>query len=317
MIAALGAFDGFHRGHQALFKVAQKLARAGRDSWSAITFSPHPRAVLAETSFTCLFSETEKNIMADFLDIPEIHRITFTRVFAEMRTDAFAAFLEERFFVRGVVVGEDFRFGKGRSGDAVSLVSIASEKGWMSAVAPTVTIGGFKVSSSGIRRRVESGDMEGAAEALGYPFFMIGRVVQGDGRGKGIGFPTANMQTDRSRTIPARGVYAGGVFVRDRLRPAAINVGFNPTFEGKRGLRIEAHIPDFSFNLHEENIALFFLSMTRNEKRFSDVSALVERLSLDVDQARRVWSRFYDGNRRFIDRMEDSLRKGLARCDLA
>lgn len=313
MIAALGAFDGFHKGHQALFKVAEKLARAGRDSWSAITFSPHPRAVLGETPFPCLFSEKEKDIMADMFDIPEIHRITFTRAFAEMRTEEFAAFLEERLFVRGVVVGEDFRFGKGRSGDAVSLGSIAFEKGWTYAVAPTVKIRGSKVSSSSIRLSVESGDVEGAAEALGYPFFMTGRVIKGDGRGSGIGFPTANLQTHHDRAIPARGVYAGGAFVRGRLRPAAINVGFNPTFEGKRGLRVEAHIPNFSLNLHEENIALVFLARTRSEKRFSDVSALVERLAIDVDEAKEAWSRFYDANLRFMDRMEKSLRKGLER----
>jgi riboflavin kinase/FMN adenylyltransferase len=236
-----------------------------------------------------LFTEKEKDFIASKLGIPELVRLPFTRGLAELSPEEFIECLEERYFLQGVVIGEDFRFGKGRSGDARLMELLASRKGWEVAVVPPVVVGENKVSSSFIRTMVLAGDVVDAAELLGYPFFLSGRVVHGEGRGRELGIPTANLCMPSEKVVPDRGVYSGAVLTDSKLFPAAVNVGYNPTFEGQRALRVEAHLLDYEGDIYNKEIIIFFFRRMRNEMRFSDVKELLSRIKNDLSETRNDW----------------------------
>ncbi|AER66662.1 riboflavin biosynthesis protein RibF [Thermovirga lienii DSM 17291] len=291
MIVVLGAFDGFHKGHQALFDAASKMTLRLEDSWGVVTFSPHPQAVLSSDGFTFLFTEREREILARFFGIPELVRIQFTRKLAEMEPEDFVCFLEERFFIRGLVVGEDFRFGRLRKGNASMLKELAHVRGWQTSIVPQVSFDGDKISSSKIRVLVSLGDVRTAGNMLGYPFFLNGSVSHGEGRGRSLGFPTANIVPCTGKILPDRGVYAGAAAVEGEIFPAAINIGFNPTFEGIRSLRVEAHIVGFKGDIYNKKITIFFLEKIRQESKFLKVEELVEQIKKDVKATTDYWKR--------------------------
>lgn len=301
MIAVLGSFDGFHRGHQMLFEKARYMAEKNDDSWCVVTFFPHPQSVVGRKSFRVLYTEPEKDILAGCLGVPEIIRISFSKSLAGMDPISFFETLEKNFFIRGIVVGEDFRFGKGRMGDSTLLKQLAAEKGWDVEILPQFAIDGQKVSSTSIREKVILGDVEGAGIELGYPFSILGMVIHGDGRGRTIGFPTLNLDLPGGKIVPAKGVYSGSAVCKGRSYPAAINIGSNPTFPGKRGIRCEAHIPDFREELYGEWFNLCFFRRIRPEIRFASPSALVEQMRNDISECIADWDFIYPDTRRFID----------------
>ncbi|MDT8284706.1 MAG: riboflavin biosynthesis protein RibF [Thermovirgaceae bacterium] len=301
MIAVLGSFDGFHLGHQMLFESAKSMAANTSDSWCVVTFFPHPQSVLGRKSFHALFSETEKDILARCLEIPEIIRIPFSRSFAGMGPEPFFETLEKTLFVTGLIVGEDFRFGKDREGDSHLLRKLAILRGWKTTIVPAYSIDDQKVSSTSIRKKVISGDTRGAALELGYPFSILGMVKHGDGRGRNIGFPTLNLDLPGGKTIPARGVYTGSAAWRGRSFPAAISIGTNPTFPGNRELRCEAHIPGFKEDLYGEWVNLFFFRRIRREVTFGSPSALVAQMQRDVVESLDTWNQIDPDTRRFIE----------------
>jgi riboflavin kinase/FMN adenylyltransferase len=301
MIAAIGAFDGFHRGHQKLFAKAREIAERKRDSWGVITFYPHPQSFLTEEPFAVLFTEREKDFLVRKLHIPELIRLPFTRRLAELSPDEFVECLEKKYFLQGVVVGEDFRFGKARSGDAKLMKTLGSRKGWDVDIVGSLRLGNEKVSSSAVRRMVLAGNVADAGDMLGYPFFVTGNVVRGDGRGQKLGFPTANLHVPPEKIVPDRGVYSGALLCESDLYPAAVNIGYNPTFKGMRGLRVEAHALDCTRDFYGENLSLFFLDRIRNEMRFDRVERLLDRISSDVSSARKSWNRRGGSLRTWLD----------------
>ncbi|MGC9372429.1 MAG: riboflavin biosynthesis protein RibF [Thermovirgaceae bacterium] len=291
MIAAIGAFDGFHRGHCKLFSRAREMAERKKDSWGVVTFSPHPQSFLTEEPFPMLFTEREKDFLVRKLEIPELIRLPFTRGLAELSPEEFVECLERKYFLQGVVVGRDFRFGRSRSGDAGVLSRLGERKGWDVSVVDPVLVGDEKVSSSAVRRMVTAGDVAAAGEMLGYPFFVTGNVVHGDGRGQKLGYPTANLHVPSEKVVPDRGVYSGAAVCEAGLFPSAVNVGYNPTFEGNRPLRVEAHILGYEKDLYGKHIALFFFSRIRNEMRFAGSEKLLARIAADLSETRKIWAR--------------------------
>ncbi len=209
MIAVIGSFDGFHCGHRKLFSIAQDLSEKTRDSWGVVTFFPHPQTVIGKIPFVPLFTEPEKDTLGRCLNIPEIIRIPFNEDLAGMDPGSFLEVLENRLFLRCLVVGEDFRFGKGRSGDPQLLKELAVKRGWDAVIVPSLSISGKKIGSSLIRESVLRGRVHEAFSDLGYPFMVTGMVKKGDGRGKTIGCPTVNLSLPSSKIKPPRGVYAG------------------------------------------------------------------------------------------------------------
>jgi len=301
MIAAIGSFDGFHLGHRKLFEAAENLSRVMSDSWCVVTFFPHPQLVLGHRTFLPLFSEPEKDILGQCLGIPEIIRLDFSKDLAGLEPADFLGFLEDRLFIRALVVGEDFRFGRDRRGGAGLLKELASRRGWEVEIVPHLaTPSGRKIGSSYIRERVIRGDLPRAMADLGHPFMIRGLIVHGDGRGRTIGFPTINLSLPRMKVMPAKGVYAGGVAFGKAALPAAVNIGLNPTFPGGDGLRCEAYIPGFRGELYGKEVSLFLFRRLRREKAFPTVSELVEQMKTDVKGTMAQWERIEEDTKKFM-----------------
>jgi riboflavin kinase/FMN adenylyltransferase len=273
---AVGEFDGVHLGHREVIRGADTV----------LTFDPHPLSVIHPEAAPKLLTSTEvKADLVASLGVEEMVVIRFDRDFARLEPQEFIdQVLVGRLGARAVAVGENFRFGHRAGGDPELL---RAQPGFRTRVAPLVEVEGEIVSSSHIRGLVLAGEVEHAAAFLGDPFQLRGTVVEGDRRGRDLGFPTANLVPDDRLVCPGHGVYA----CLANGRCAAVNVGVRPTFESGRGVLVEAYIMDFDADLYDQELRLEFLTRLRGERRFGSVDALVERMRLDVDQAREACRR--------------------------
>jgi riboflavin kinase/FMN adenylyltransferase len=289
MIAAIGAFDGFHKGHQALLERAAELARSTGSEWGTVTFSRHPDTLLSSPSFKSLFTAKERRILEKFFSVPETGMMEFTKQIAGMTPREFLDHIAGAFGVNGAVVGEGFRFGAGRAGTTATLVTECRERGWVSDVVPlTKGADGLPISSTALRESAASGDMERAWDMLGYPFFCFGRVIHGNERGRALGFPTANLDIPANKAAMRRGVYATLVFALGKWYTGAANVGLNPTFDDVGGPRFEVNLTDFGGDLYGRDIAVFMLKHVRDERRFSDAAGLKEQIARDAAAVREA-----------------------------
>lgn len=283
MIYALGAFDGFHLGHKRLLVRAEEDARRCGTDWGVMTFDGHPRALLQGGGFKLLFTQREKDMLASYLGIPRMEKIKFTMDFAGLSPADFAEFISHAYPVEGLVIGENFRFGKDRAGTPDMLRDICAERGWSVAVIPRVEICGKTVSSTGTRAAVASGDMAGVSCMLGYPFVISGRVERGDMRGRTIGFPTANIPACEGKIYPCDGVYGALTLLDGEWYPVALNIGANPTFKGERKTRCEAHIMGADGDLYGRELTFFLTEKVRGEIKFPDKEMLAEQIKKDVE----------------------------------
>ena len=284
---ALGAFDGVHLGHRAILGTAVAHARREKLQALACTFDRHPMEVLqpdrAPLPITTLEERLEL-IAETGIDTTVV--IPFTPDVAAVEAKAFVHdVLVGTLGAREIVVGFNHRFGRGARGDAGLLESLAGPLGFRAHVVPAFMVDGVAVSSSEIRASLQRADLPSAARLLGRPYSIRGEVVRGAGRGRTLGFPTANVKTDRPLGLPA-GVYVCQVTVGPSRHQAVVNVGVRPTF-GETELAVEAHILDFSGDLYDRRISLTFLTRLREEKKFPNVDALRQQIALDVAAARR------------------------------
>jgi riboflavin kinase/FMN adenylyltransferase len=297
-VVTIGNFDGVHLGHQHVVARAREVADRFRDGHVvAVTFDPHPIAVLrpehAPPTLTTIEQRAELLAAAG---VDDVLVVPFTRELAEWSPERF---VEEvvvgTLHASGVVVGANFRFGKRAAGDVELLRRMGAEHDFLAEGIPLD--GGPQVwSSTYVRTCLAAGDVEGAAEALGRPVSVRGVVVRGDSRGRALGYPTANVPTDTT-AVPADGVYAGwlrrtdavGATDRDERLPAAISVGTNPTFAGKRSRRVEAYVLDRDdLELYDREVEVVFASRLRGMLRFDSVDDLVAAMDDDVARAREV-----------------------------
>jgi len=274
---AIGTFDGVHRGHQAVIEGADTV----------LTFDPHPLEVLHPAALPKLIMPFEvKRDVIEGLGVRELVVIPFDREFASVSAEGFIeGVLIERLGAAHVSVGENFRFGAKAKGDPAMLTARSE---FETRVVPLVEVDGETVSSTRIRALVAAGDMEGARHCLGAPFMVEGTVVQGDQRGRELGFPTANIVPDDRLAIPGHGVYAAfanGV-------PAAVNVGVRPTFDTGRGVLIETYLIDHEQDLYGSTLRVAFVERLRGEKRFASVEDLIAQMKIDVEDAKRVCGTF-------------------------
>jgi riboflavin kinase/FMN adenylyltransferase len=272
---AVGTFDGVHLGHREVI----------RGSDTVLTFDPHPLAVINPDALPKLLDSfpIKRDLIAG-LGVEELVVIPFDREFAARSHERFVEeVLIGTLGAAHVSVGENFRFGKGAKGDVDYL---RSRPEFETRVVPLVEVAGEAVSSSHIRGLVAAGEVDQATEFLGGPFLLEGAVVRGDGRGRRLGFPTANIVPDDRLAVPGHGVYAAWA----HGHPAAVNVGVRPTFETGRGLLVEAYLLDFDGDLYDEVLRVAFVKRLRGEKRFESADALVEQMHLDVERAREICS---------------------------
>ena len=259
---ALGVFDGVHLGHRAILGAAVAHARA-----------------IGSPAVACTFDRLE---LIAACGVAAAVVLAFTRELAAMEPEAFVKdVLVDRLDARQVVVGFNHRFGRGARGDAALLRELGARGGFGVDVIEPLTVDGVPVSSTAIRAALGRGDLEAAVRMLGRPYTLPGKVVAGAGRGRTLGFPTANIAPDRP-VLVAPGVYACTVEVADQPRRAVVNVGVRPTFDEKT-LAVEAHLLDFSGDLYGQTVRVMFRSRVREERRFSSVDALRAQIADDVE----------------------------------
>jgi riboflavin kinase/FMN adenylyltransferase len=282
----VGNFDGVHLGHQHVIATAREIADAEHLTLVAVTFDPHPMAVLrpehAPTSLTDL--ETRARLLAD-AGVDDVLALPFDREIASWTPHEFAEqVLAAALHTAVVVVGANFRYGAKAAGDVASLTASGEELGFRAVGVPLD--GGPQVwSSTYVRTCLASGDVAGAAEALGRPYAVRGVVVRGDQRGRELGFPTANVPTSAMSAAPADGVYAGWLRRLDtgETYPAAISVGTNPTFDGERERRVESYVLDRDdLELYDVEVEVSFVDRIRGMVKFDGIEPLIETMRGDV-----------------------------------
>ena len=274
---AIGVFDGVHVGHRQVIEGADTV----------LTFEPHPLRVLHPDAAPKLIMPFEiKRDVIEGLSVAELIVIPFDDEFSSIAAEDFCSqILVERLGAESVSVGENFRFGAKARGDPRML---ASREEFETRVVPLVEVDGEIVSSTRVRSLVAAGEVEAATRCLGAPFLLEGTVVEGDGRGRKLGFPTANIVPSDDLVCPGHGVYAA--FADGR--PAAVNVGVRPTFETGRGLLVEAHLIDFDGDLYGRTLRIAFISRLRGERRFAGVEELIAQMHRDVEAARELCASF-------------------------
>jgi riboflavin kinase / FMN adenylyltransferase len=270
---AVGVFDGVHLGHQEVI--------AGNDT--VLTFDPHPMAVIAPDAAPKLLTRLDtKAELAGEVGAREMVVIPFDQDFAAQSAQDFVdRVLVEQLGAAHVSVGRNFRFGHKAAGDTALL---QSDERFETAVHELIEVEGETVSSSHIRGLVTAGEVSHATAFLGRPFQVRGEVVRGDGRGRELGFPTANLVPDDRLIRPDQGVYAA---LADG-HPAAVNIGVRPQFETGRGVLIEAHLIDFEGDLYGQELRIDFVQRLRGEKLFGSVEELTDQIGRDVERAREL-----------------------------
>jgi riboflavin kinase/FMN adenylyltransferase len=285
---ALGIFDGVHLGHRAILDTAVQTAHAAGIQAVACTFDPHPMDVLQPQRASAPIASLDERLeLIAERGIDATVVLAFTRELARMEPEAFVKdVLHGRLRAQQVIVGYNHTFGRGARGDADLLKALAPRVGLEAIVVPPLVIDGVAVSSSGIRGALREGDVARAARYLGRSYSIAGEVVRGAGRGRGLGFPTANVQPERPLLVPT-GVYACRARVADRATPAVVNIGVRPTF-GETVLAVEAHLLDFAGDVYGARMSLAFVERLRGEQKFPGVEALRAQIAADVARARRV-----------------------------
>jgi len=292
-VVTIGNFDGVHLGHQHVVRRARTLAdRLGVPRVVAVTFDPHPIAVLRPEHAPAALSSMEERVrLLAAAGVDDVLIVPFSRDLADWSPERFVEeILVRTLHARGICVGANFRFGNRAAGDLATLRELGLRHGYE--VDGVDLDGGPQVwSSTYIRTCVAAGDVEGAAEALGRPFVVRGVVSEGDRRGRELGYPTANVPLARASAAPADGVYAGWLTRADtgeRL-PTAISVGTNPTFDGERDRRVEAYVLDRTdLALYGVEVEVAFVARIRGMRRFDGVDQLLEAMADDVRRTREA-----------------------------
>lgn len=290
-VTALGAFDGIHLAHAKILRTTVERARALGAAALACTYEPHPNAVLHPDRAPAPIATPEENLarMAQQgLDATLV--IDFTLAFSQMEAEAFVAdVLVDRLHVKEVVVGYNHTFGREARGTSALLQALGARHGFVAHVLPPLKVEGQTVSSSAIREALREGDPARARVFLGHPYAISGPVLRGAGRGRTLGFPTANLRPDRPVLLPP-GVYVARASWRAGRAGAVVNIGYRPTF-GEDQYWIEAYLLDFTGDLYDRPLTLAFYERLRTEMKFPSVDLLKRQVMADIESARAAVTR--------------------------
>lgn len=287
-VVTIGNFDGVHLGHREIFRRLKRAAAELGGVSVVITFEPHPLKVLPVGKRLRLINTyAEKETLIEASGVDYLVTIPFTPEFAAISADEFVRdMLVERIGVVKVIIGYDYAFGRNREGNAEFLRRLGQELGFEVQVLEPIGDGMTVYSSSNVRRLIESGNVKDVVSLLGRHFSLGGAVVHGFHRGKGLGFPTANLKTDKE-LIPRFGVYAVKVKIGDTVYDGACNIGDNPTFQDG-GTSIEVFIFDYDGDLYGREVRLYFVERIRDEEKFADVETLQKAIARDVARCREI-----------------------------
>jgi riboflavin kinase/FMN adenylyltransferase len=290
-LVVIGNFDGVHRGHQALLAAAAREAQAEGLAARVLTFTPHPAKVLGRSPPPVLTRRERKRELIE-RSFPAIQVVEhpFDLTFAALSPEAFAAWLATEQRAARVLVGQNFRFGKGRAGGFDDLVRLGASHGFRAAFEPLVGDGGGAWSSTRIRAAISAGDLAEAERMLGRPHLLIGQVERGKQLGRTIGVPTANLASVEEM-LPPFGVYATLVDVADGGPPRALglgamSIGVNPTTDRTTDVKAEVHVLDFDGDLYGKTLRVSLVARIRGEEKFDSLDALVAQMRRDVTACR-------------------------------
>ena len=274
--ACIGTFDGMHLGHQELLLNTKKV---GNGAYSVVTFSELPQITLQSADFKLITSNKQKEKIFSSFDTTNLIYLDFSCI-RNYTPHNFCELLGNKYNINEIVIGDDFKFGKDRKGDASFLRKYFGNDNVVTV--PTKLINKEKVSSTKIRELLYKGQVESASKLLGRPYNLEAKVVKGDGFGKELGFPTANLEIEK-HILPRVGVYAVRVYIQN-LREDLIgmmNIGYRPTVSSNDELRVEVNIFDFNFDIYGTNLSLEIISLLREEKRFNGIDELKTQLLKD------------------------------------
>jgi riboflavin kinase / FMN adenylyltransferase len=279
---ALGNFDGLHVGHQEIIRRTVESAHSKQRDAIVYTFDPHPRLVLGKApEIPRITTPSERAAILEHLGIDVLILAEFTKEFASQTPEDFVQdVLVEEIGTRHLYIGENYRFGKGRSGNPEVLRKMAPELGFNVHVVPPVKVDGIMVSSSRIRELLIGGEIREANRFLGREFTIDGRVIHGHHRGKKLGFPTANIKPE-VKLRPPEGVYAVYCRVDEDIYPGVMNIGYNPTFKDRR-VSYEVHVLDFDRDIYGRTIRVYMVEKLREEMTFLGVEELKTQISEDI-----------------------------------
>lgn len=287
---AIGVFDGVHLGHQHLLNLLTTGAHAELVPAVVLTFKPHPAEVLGkQTDFKWLSPPDERNALLEARDVDHIILQHFDRDFAAITARDFMQSLSLQLGIRHLLVGHDFALGRNRQGNVSFLTRLGAEMGYTLHPVESVSDQNGIISSTRIRQNIRTGLVAKASQELGYFYAIHGEVVHGDGRGRTIQIPTANLDLPGDKLIPTNGVYACWANVDGKHKAAVTNIGTRPTFTiGEQTLHVETHLLDHRGDIYGKVINLEFVERLRQEQRFQSVDALVRQIHADIEQARRI-----------------------------
>ncbi len=291
-VLTLGVFDGLHLGHQLIMRTVVERARALGAVPTAITFDPHPRAVLHPQSSPPLLQTLDQKVEGfGVLGIEQTIVVRFTEEFSNIRAEDFLQdVVIDRLHAREVYLGRGFAFGHNREGNIQLLRQVSKELGFVAGEVPEVGLRGQRVSSSKIRKLLAQGKVNLARRMLGRPYGVEGRVERGNERGHTLGFPTANLRP-QNRVIPANGVYVTGTLIDGQWRRSVTNVGTRPTFETGSEPSVETFVINWDGDLYGDVIRVRFLYRLRNERKFDSLESLKIQITKDVDRAESYFER--------------------------
>ena len=285
----VGVFDGVHRGHQQIINKLAAGAHANGLPAVVLTFDPHPAKVFGRGDIKLLTLPGERARLLGEYGVDVVVTQTFDRALADTSAFDFMRRLKTQLGLAHLILGYDSTLGKDREGNAARLTEIGSELGYAVETVSALGDESGVISSTEIRKLVTVGKVEEAARLMGHPYRLQGLVSHGDQRGRGIGFPTANLEYAREKVMPAGGIYACRAYLGGEMHMAAVNLGTNPTFTpDKQTVNVEAYLLDFNRDIYGEMMRLEFVARLRDEMRYDSVETLIRQIRLDVEQTRAI-----------------------------
>ena len=290
-VVTLGTFDGLHLGHQQIVNEVIRKARELNGRSFLLTFEPHPRKVIPGRNDVKLLSTLKEKIeILETMDLENLFVINFTAEFSKQTPEDFV----KKYLISGIglaeiVIGYDHHFGKGRDGNFELLQNLGKKNSFSVTLIPEYSINGETISSTKIRNALLDGDVFKAAQMLGRNYSFEGTIVRGDGRGRKLGFPTANISVqDEDKLIPAKGIYAAECFVDNEKHKGLLSLGSRPTFHKDGEIIPEFYIFDFDNDIYDKTMRVELIDKIRNEEKFNSVDELIIQMKKDEETGRKI-----------------------------
>jgi len=290
-VVTIGTFDGFHIGHQQIINEVLNNSRKNNRRNLVITFEPHPRSVIAKDFNIQILTTLEEKIdLIAQSGIDNLFVINFTKKFSELSYEEFfVKYIVNRIGISELIIGHDHKIGKNRGGDEDKLTELGTKYSFSVTPVSAVELDGDVISSTKIRHSLMDGDIEKVTRFLGRPYSFTGTVTKGAGRGRTLGFPTANIVVGNgSKCIPPAGVYAVEMYLRGQSYYGLMNIGVRPTFGDTVSTIIEIYLFDFNSDIYDESVKVNVVKRIRDEKKFSSKEELIEQINLDIEYGMKI-----------------------------